>query len=131
MAHARELRALVERGMEFGRARDGGAGAPPQEEVFRRFGGRALRVLEADAGRALFPELGREVFGVLADLAAVLMLGSPVAAFSTSPPPSRAISARRRFETAERGISSATSTSAAEKLSRCLINSQEVFEPLP
>ena len=117
--------------MEFGRASDGGAEAPPQEEVFRRFGVGALSVLEADDARALFAEVAREVFGALADLAAALMVGSPVAAFSTSPPPSRAISASRRFETAERGISWATSKVGEAKLSRCLITSQEVFEPLP
>jgi hypothetical protein len=109
----------------------GGAKAPPQDEVFRRFGVRALGVLEADAGRALFAEVVREVFGALADLAVVLMVGSPVAAFSTSPPPSRAISDSRRLETAERGISWATSTVGEAKESRCLINNQEVLELLP
>src|ERR1700737_1343182 len=112
----------------------GGAGAPAQEEVFRRFGVRALTAVEADTGGALFAEVVREVFGTLAtlaDFAGCLIMGSPVAAFSTSPPPSRAISASRRFETAERGIASATSVSAEANSSRCLINSQEVLELLP
>src|ERR1700736_1150020 len=112
----------------------GGARTPAQEEVLRRFGVRALTALEADAWRAPFEEVAREVFGVLATLSVFvgcLIMGSPVAAFSTSPPPSRAISASRRFETAERGISLATSTSAEANSSRCLISSQEVLELLP
>src|SRR5450631_2979531 len=58
--------------------------------------------------------------------------GSPVEAFSTSPPSSRAISVRRRFETTERGRDSATSSSDA-KASRCLMRSHEGFveEPHP
>ena len=107
----------------------GGAGAPAQEEVFRRFLVRAVTVLRADPWRELFADVDREVFGTLAALAE--LMGSPVAAFSTSPPASRAISASRRFETAERGISWATSTVGEAKESRCLINSQEVLELLP
>jgi hypothetical protein len=116
--------------MGFGRARESaGARASAQEEVFRRFDVRAGPAFEADALRALFEgALVREVWETLA---LVFIAGSPVAAFSTSPPSARAISDRRRFETAERGISSATSTLLEANSSRCLIKSQEVLELLP
>src|SRR5664279_3098461 len=60
------------------------------------------------------------------------LTGSPVEAFSTSPPSSSAISVRRRFETTDRGRDSETSSSDA-KASRCLMRSQEGFfdEPQP
>src|SRR5450432_4586386 len=56
--------------------------------------------------------------------------GSPVAAFSTSPPPSFAICDSRRLEIAERGFSCAM-TMLEAKSSRCLINSHDVFVLLP
>src|SRR6266567_2926476 len=51
--------------------------------------------------------------------------GSPVEAFSTSPPSSLAISARRRLLTADLGRSAVTSFVEAKR-SRCLISSQDL-----
>src|SRR5277367_1271735 len=56
--------------------------------------------------------------------------GSPVAAFSTSPPPSRAISARSLLLTMERGFSMAISFVEVNG-SRCLISSHDFPELLP
>src|SRR5580658_1089979 len=56
--------------------------------------------------------------------------GSPVAAFSTSPPPSRAISARSLLLTMECGFSMATSF-VEVYWSRCLISSHDFPELLP
>ena len=56
--------------------------------------------------------------------------GSPVEAFSTSPPSSIAISVSSRFETTDRGRVSAMSSSEA-KSSRCLMRSHVGLEALP
>ena len=52
--------------------------------------------------------------------------GSPLIASLMFPPSSRAISARRRFETAERGLAKVMSSLEA-KASRCLMRSQAGF----
>src|SRR5262249_19435122 len=59
-----------------------------------------------------------------------LSLGSPVAAFPTSPPASRAISASSRLLSTDRGCSASTSTFDANP-SRCLINNQLLSARLP
>src|SRR5262245_45558953 len=59
------------------------------------------------------------------DLTCDLAEGSPVEAFSTSPPSSRAISASRRLLTTERGFSVAMSLLDAKR-SRCLMSSQDL-----
>ena len=56
--------------------------------------------------------------------------GSPVAAFSTSPPPSRAISARSLLLTIERGFSIVTSF-VDVYWSRCLMSSHDFPEASP
>src|ERR1700676_5358563 len=56
--------------------------------------------------------------------------GSPVAAFSTSPPPSRAMSARNLWLRTERGASAVISFFEAY-LSRCLMSSQDLSARLP
>src|SRR5580704_11253688 len=72
--------------------------------------------------------------GFFADIGFVFCLdvftGSPVAAFSTSPPFSLAISASNRLLRTERG-SSATMSFCEEYLSRCLINNQDLSALLP
>src|SRR5450631_127136 len=98
-----------------------------QEDVLRRFGARPVAGLAGAFLSALLVLTGFIFWRVVADPAGA---GSPVAALSTSPPPSFAICDRRRLEIAERGFSWAISALDA-KSSRCLINNQDVFVLLP
>src|ERR1700676_357320 len=77
---------------------------------------------------ALFLILG--VLRVVTTLGFAAFTGSPVAAFSTSPPFSPAISASNRLLKTERG-SAAVMSFCEAYLSRCLINNQDLSGLLP
>jgi hypothetical protein len=87
----------------------------------------ARPALGRDGAILFFPEAG--FLDLTAGLAAAARTGSPagspVAAFSTFPPPDRAMSAKSLLLATERAFSAAMSSVEANS-SRCLINSHDL-----